>query len=556
MRLLTSGRMLTGTRRGNLRRVREIAKVAARHGFGHFVGRAGRRASGGGADVTAGTRGRRLRQMFEELGPTFVKFGQLLSTRPDLVPDDILQELRQLQDHVRPIPFAEVRDAIEREFGTTVGEVFPDLDEEPLAAASIGQVHVARVADGRRVVVKVQRPDAEPTLNADIALMYQLARIIRQRVSRIGFIDVVAIVDEFARTSRDELDYRIEGRNAEVVKRNFAGHSTVDVPAVLWEHTTARVLTMEAVAGTPLSHLDLEAMSGDDRKRLAHRVSETWMAMIFDHGFFHADPHPANILVQSPDHLSLVDFGMVGQLMPGDREATVRLFVDVIDQNAAKLPRRLRDIGVRYPKELEPEFREALSAIVGRYHGVTLSQLDARNLLREIFQTVHRLGITLPARWVLLDKAIATLAGVGLTISPDFNVFETARPYARRLMTSRLSPEALAARARRGAQHYAAALIDTPAQLSEILADVRDGSLRIAIDDAEARQASERAERTGNRLSLAIIGAGTLLGGIGLGAYGGGPALLGVSLVAIPGLLAGLALVGWVVAGIIRSGRW
>jgi ubiquinone biosynthesis protein len=234
--------------------------------------------------------------------------------------------------------FSEVREAIEREFGAPASEVFAEVTEEPLASASIGQVHLARTDDGRSVVVKVQRPDAEPTLNADVALMYQVARMLRQRVSRIGFIDVVAIVDEFARTSRDELDYRIEGRNAEVIKRNFANDPRVDVPSVLWEHTTERVLTMEAVPGTPLSHLDLDAMSTEDRKRLAHRISETWMAMVFDHGFFHADPHPANILVQSPDRLSLVDFGMVGQLMPGDREATVRLFVDILDQNAASSP--------------------------------------------------------------------------------------------------------------------------------------------------------------------------------------------------------------------------
>src|SRR4249920_3407318 len=271
--------------------------------------------------------------MLDELGPTFVKFGQLLSTRPDVVPPDILQELRGLQDAAQPEPFERIRGVIQAELGLQVEQVFEYFDEVPIASASIGQVHAARLPGGQDVVVKVQRPDAERQINADIQLLYPAARIARDRVSRLQFIDLVGTVDEFARTVRRELDYGIEARNAEVFRRNFGGDETVAVPKVYWRYTTPRVLTMERVEGTTLRQLDLAEWSAADRVTLANRITQTWMQMVFVHGFFHADPHPANILVRDPDRISVVDCGMTEQLSQRDREALVRLLIDIIDQD-------------------------------------------------------------------------------------------------------------------------------------------------------------------------------------------------------------------------------
>ena len=241
--------MARGERRQNLARLGEIAQVAARHGFGYAFGR-----NDGSSDEMNGTaggrnRGRRMREMLDELGPTFVKFGQLLSTRPDVVPPDILAELRGLQDDAHPEPFEHVRAVVEQELGLTIEQVFLEFDEEPIAAASIGQVHRALLPGGQEVVVKVQRPDAERQLAADIQLLYQVARVAKERVQRLEFIDLVGTVDEFARTVRRELDYGIEARNAEVFRRNFAGDERVAVPKIYWRYTTARVLTMERVEG-------------------------------------------------------------------------------------------------------------------------------------------------------------------------------------------------------------------------------------------------------------------------------------------------------------------
>src|SRR5215210_1522963 len=310
--------MATRPAQRNLGRLSEIAQVAVRHGFGYWFeshkltsilpGR-GRPQL---IDGAPSERGRHLREMLDELGPTFVKFGQLLSTRPDVLPPDIISELRGLQDDVRPFPFEEARATIEAELELTIERLFLEFEERPIAAASIGQVHRATLPNGRHVVVKVQRPGAPRQIEADIALLYQAARIAKERVRALDFIDAHALVDEFARSIRQELDYRSEGRNAERFVRNFAGHPHVRVPRVYWSYTRARVLTLELLEGVQLARITPETHPLEERRRLATLMTEAWMAMIFRHGFFHGDPHPANILVLGPERIGLVDFGQAG----------------------------------------------------------------------------------------------------------------------------------------------------------------------------------------------------------------------------------------------------
>ena len=527
--------------------------MAARHGFGYAFGRSEEEGESAGSGRS---RGRRMREMLDELGPTFVKFGQLLSTRPDVVPPDILQELRGLQDAAQPEPFERIRGVIQAELGLQVEQVFEYFDEVPIASASIGQVHAARLPGGQDVVVKVQRPDAERQINADIQLLYPAARIARDRVSRLQFIDLVGTVDEFARTVRRELDYGIEARNAEVFRRQFAGDDTVAVPRIYWRYTTARVLTMERVEGTPLNRLDLSDWTPEARRKLANRVTETWMKMLFVHGFFHADPHPANILVRDPDHLSLVDFGMSQQLSTRDREAAVRLLLDILDQDAERLPRRLRALGVRYPRNMEEELSDRLGVILHRYSASAIGEIDAREVLREIFETIYRLDITLPARWVMLDKTLATLSGVALEIYPDLNVFEVARPYALRLAARRYRPDVMADRVRGDVARYAEAFLDYPFQLSELLDEFKDGDIEIRIRPEGFTEAVDKAQGSANRLALSLIAAALIVGSAVVAVFAHSTGVAGLALIALPGVILALFIVGWVVLGVLRSGRW
>lgn len=544
--------MARGERRQNLARMGEIAQIAARHGFGYVFGRK----DPGGEDADRGSRGRRARAMLDELGPTFVKFGQIMATRPDIVPPDILQELRGLQDNARPEPFERVRGVIESDLDLTVERVFAEFDETPIAAASIGQVHRAVLPGGQEVVVKVQRPDAERRIESDILLLHQVARIARQHVRRLQFIDLVGAVDEFAKTVRRELDYGVEARNAEAFRGQFAGESRVWVPKIYWRYTTPRVLTMERVGGTPLGRLDLSEWSPEERRKLAHRVTETWMEMVFVHGFFHADPHPANILVRDADNLSLVDFGMTESLTPRDRDAAVRLLMDILNGDAERLPRRLRALGVRYPRAMEGELADQLDVVLRRYSSSSIGDIDARAVLREIFQTIYRLNITLPSRWVMLDKALATLAGVALEISPSFNVFEVARPYARRIAMERVSPGRVAGRVRGDVGRYTEAILEYPFQLSELLDEFKEGEFEITVRPDGMDDAVDKAQAAVNRIAVAMVAAALIVASAMIAVFARSDGIAGLSWVALPGMLAGVGLVGWLVVGILRSGRW
>src|SRR4051794_2856636 len=278
--------MAARSKQRNLGRLSEIAQVAVRHGFGYALD--GRKATYAETGSTA--RGRHLREMLDELGPTFVKFGQLLSTRPDIVPPDIIVELRGLQDDVRPFPFEDVERVIQEELGQTIERLFLEFDQTPLAAASIGQVHRAVLPNGRRVAVKVQRPRAPEQVESDIQLLEQAAKLVRERVRALDFVDTREIVDEFARSIRQELDYRQEGHNADAFHVHFAGHPHIAVPRVYWSYSRSRVLTMEYLDGIQLSDLVLDEWLVEQRRRLAYIVADTWMTMIFKHGFFHGDP--------------------------------------------------------------------------------------------------------------------------------------------------------------------------------------------------------------------------------------------------------------------------
>jgi len=546
-----------------LGRMSEIAQVAAKHGFGYLFATRGPAAvrSRLGREVAVedegSPRGQRLREMLDELGPTFVKFGQLLSTRPDIVPPDIVFELKALQDAVSPFPFDQARAVVEEELGLTLEQLFLEFDEKPIAAASIGQVHRAVLPNDKRVVVKVQRPSAPRQIEADLELMYQLARFARERVSALEFIDTVAVVDEFARSIRQELDYRIEARNAQQFHRNFAGRPHVRVPRVFWSYSRARVLTLELLEGVHVRDVDLEKYTLEERRRLAYRIAEAWMAMIFRDGFFHGDPHPSNIMVlEQSDQIGLVDFGTAGQLASDDTSKLTGLFVDAVNQNIEALPRRLAALGVRYPKEMEEEFVSELREIYYRYYGATLAEIDPIQVIREVFALIYRMRLTLPTRFIVLDRAIATLGSVGMELYPDFNVFEVAKPYARELMIERFTPQRVAARLQHEARNYAGIMLELPYQVHDVLQEVRDGQIEVGFRHQGLDDLIKRMDIVFNRLGIAMVAVGgAVTSGILAATIQGGVEILGVPLVAAVGLFLSTILSIWLVWGVLRSGR-
>ena len=536
----------------------EIAQVAVRHGFGYFFARNKLtdllpwRESLPESDGSPSERGQRLREMLDELGPTFVKFGQLLSTRPDIVPPDIIVELRKLQDEVTPVPFSQVREVVEQELGQPIERLFLEFDETPIAAASIGQVHAAVLPNGRRVAVKVQRPTAPRQIEADLGLLYQAAKIAKDRVRALDFVDAKQLVDEFGRSLREELDYRVEAKNAQAFHRHFAGDRHVEVPRVFSSYSGARVLTLEFLEGTQVADLDLEVTPMEDRRRLAYLMAEAWMAMIFRHGFFHGDPHPANVLVLGPDRIGLVDFGQAGKLTEDDMTKLTALFIDAAAENIEALPKRLSDLGVRYDKRREAEFVGYLRELYARYYGVRLSDIDPVQAIREAFELIYTMNLHLPARFVMLDKAIATLGSVGAELYPDFNVFEIAKPYARALVVERFTPGRMAGLARKEVRDLARIARVMPYQIHDILEVVREGRLEVRLPQTELDEAMRHLDVAMNRLVVALVVAAGLIGSSFLAAAATGD---GLRLLSGIGFGLSFALGFWLMWGVIRHGR-
>jgi ubiquinone biosynthesis protein len=547
----------------NIGRLSEIAQVAVKHGFGYFFERHrltdlvpwGSR--DGLDDETPSERGRHLREMFDELGPTFVKFGQLLSTRPDIVPPDIVLELQKLQDDARPVPFTDVERVIGEELGLTTAQAFLEFDETPTAAASIGQVHHAVLPNGERVAVKVQRPEAPRQIEADIALLHQAARIARERVQALEFVDPEQLVDEFARSIRSELDYRAEARSAEAFRRNFAGEPQVKIPRVYWSYTTGRVLVLELLEGTQLADVEPASLTHDQRRDLAYLIAETWMTMIFRHGLFHGDPHPANIFVLDGGRtVGLVDFGQVGKLTDADLSKLTGLFIDAANERVEALPRRLADLGVGFDRDREEEFVAELREIYYRYYGASLAEIDPLQVIREAFELIYSLNLRLPTRFVLLDKAIATLASVGVSFYPDFNVFEVARPYARNLMLERYAPERVLREAREESVELVRIARALPYQLHDLLEEIRDGQVEVGFVHKGLDEFMHKVDASFNRLVVALIVVGGLIGSSLIGTFAKqGPHVLGVNFLSFIGFLLSGALGVWLLWGVIRSGR-
>jgi ubiquinone biosynthesis protein len=554
--------MASTARRRNLGRISEIAQVAVRHGFGYFFethrltdllpGRPKLSA----AAASPSERGRHLREMLDELGPTFVKFGQLLSTRPDVVPPDIVVELQKLQDDVRPVPYEDVERVIREDLELSVEQLFTDFDPTPIAAASIGQVHRATLPNGRRVAVKVQRPNAPRQIEADLALLYQAARLIRERVRALEFIDPRQLVDEFARSIRQELDYRLEARNAEAFHHQFSGHPHVQIPRVYWSYTRTRVLTLELIEGIQLADLPLDAWEMEERRRLAYLMAETWMTMIFRHGFFHGDPHPSNILVLPDGRIGLVDFGLAGSLTDEDMSRLTRLFVDAATENVEALPRRLAELGVRYDKEREGELRSAIEELYYRYYGSSLSDIDPIEVIREGLDLIYSLKLRLPSRFVTLDKTIATLGAVGVELYPAFNVFEVAKPYARGLLAERFSPRRMSLRAQHEVRELAGIARELPYQARDVLEQTRQGRLELQVRNPGLDDLAYHIDHAVNRLAVALIVLGGLVGSSIVGVLAKtGPHVLGLHVLSFVGFTLSGAFALWLIWGIARSGR-
>jgi ubiquinone biosynthesis protein len=543
---------------GNLRRFSQIGRVLLRHGFGFvFDVRRERREKKGIQEFLAPNFGVRLRQSLDDLGPTFVKFGQLLSTRSDILPEGVLFELQKLQDTVKPMPAGTAQTIIERELHAPVEELFARFDPEPLGSASIGQVHRAVLRGGEIVAVKVQRPEAPGRVESDLELMRDFADFLDRRFGQRILVDVRSLVAEFETVIRRELEYAAEAAHARRFAANFAGTPVV-IPKVYLELSTSRVLTLQYVEGTRFRDIRPLLLTPSERRRVASMGADAIFKMAFEDGFFHGDPHPGNLLLTPEGDLALLDFGMVGYMSRGDIEALSRLFVAVIQRDAGAALRGLESLGFRYTPEVRPDLERDLREFLNKYSGLSVGEVTLGQALSELIALARRYRLRVPPVFPLLTKALVTAEGLARAIDPTINVYEVARPYAQRLLLERYHPEVVLKDARELTLEYARYLENYPEQLRQLLSEVADGELEVQLRHGGLDELVGEVDVLANRLVFAVVTGALLLGSCVLGVFErGGPHVpyVGVQVVSFVGFTLALIMGAILLLMIFRSGR-
>ncbi len=432
----------------HLRRSREIADTFIRHGFGYLFDQLEPKKSQVLQLPTlrkAVSRPENLaihfRLALEELGPTFVKFGQLLSTRPDLLPPPFIAELSKLVDTVHPEPWETICNVLALELGKQPGEVFATIDPQPIGAASLAQVHAATLPDGQEVVIKVQRPGIIPIIETDLEILSNLAE--RAQSTTLGKrFDLIGVADDFSFTLRNELDYQREGRNADRFRRNFAGVSHLHIPKVYWEFSTRHVLVLERIQGIKLNDIPALDAAGYDRHQVALHSTSMIIKEVLEDGFFHADPHAGNYMVLPGEVIGVVDFGQVGYLSDRDRLDLIRLYIVCVERDAEGIVDQL--IRMRaFGDEIDRDgLVWDLNRLLNEYYGIPLKDIHTQELIDEFTAISYRHNLRLPGTWWLLGKTVVMLEGLGLRLDPDFDVFAVAEPYVKSLMKHLVLPDA------------------------------------------------------------------------------------------------------------------
>ncbi|MDQ3263985.1 MAG: AarF/ABC1/UbiB kinase family protein [Myxococcota bacterium] len=469
----------------DLNRVRQIAVIAARYGFGEWLERGGLWRSLGRkeeVEVTPeakrATAARRFRMMLNELGPTFIKLGQVLSTRADLLPKEFVAELAGLQDQVAPFPLEQVNEQIRTSLGRSLEELFARIEPSPLAAASIAQVHRAVTHDGQEVVVKVQRPGITEQIRADLAVLRYLARALEATVEESGIYSPTGILDEFDRAIHEELDFLNEAANVRAFYANHVERPGMRIPQVFDTLSSRTVLTLEFLPGVKISNIDLKK---HDPQKLARAIIDDAFRQLFVDGLFHGDPHPGNILVQENDTIALLDFGLVGRLSKPMQDTLVMLVLAVALKDSDSVARILYRLGVPDGRANLAGFRADVDAVLSQTLPTTLGKIDTRRVAEQLLDLAVKYRIRIPKEYAILSRAAVAIEGVIRTLHPDLNVMEVAMPYAKELLAGRYDPTQLQGGLMRTLFRLQGLANDLPVQLSQILLDLETGKFEVNV---------------------------------------------------------------------------
>jgi ubiquinone biosynthesis protein len=501
------------------------------------------------------SRATRVRLAIEELGPTYIKMGQILSTRPDLVPVDFIRELALLQDNVPSFSFSDVRQIIQKETGQRIEDLFDRFDPAPLASASIGQVHRACLKDGEDVAVKIQRPGIRKIVEVDLEIMLHLATLAERHIEELMFHRPVKIVEEFARSIEKEMNYTLEATSMERVSRSFLHDETVYIPKVYREITTERVLTTEFVDGIKVSMLDALDENGYDRKLITRRGADILLTQIFQHGFFHADPHPGNLFVLPGNVICLLDFGMMGTVDRATREAFVELVDAVVRRDESRTTRVLLKLTL-WEEEPDPRLLgKDVADFMGEHLYKPLKDIEVGKLLHNILEMAARHRMRIPPELFLMMKAISTVEGVGLTLDPDFDMIAHAAPFIRQVKFSRFSPKRMSSDAVSIVSQYMDFVQEFPKDLLEITRNIRQKKFTFMLELKNMENMLSTHDQISNRISFSIIIASLIIGSALIVISKTPPLFYGISAIGIIGFVAAAVMGIWLLVAIIKKGK-
>jgi ubiquinone biosynthesis protein len=547
----------------SLRRYRQIVTILLKYGFDQILGqmriftrlRMKRRGLKKAEELEKFTYAQRVRLALEELGPTFVKLGQVLSMRPFLIPLDLVVELTKLQDEVAPFPFVQVKGIVESELKAPLEEHFSSFDTIPIASASLSQVHKAVTKDGKTVVVKVQRPGIKEIIEADMEILKDLVNLLEKYIPESKQYDPSGIREELKKSIRREIDFNNEARNIEVFRKNFKEEKSVFVPQVFWDKTTSKVLTMEFIDGVKISNFEELEKRGIDRKSLANVGGKMVFKQIFEDGFFHADPHPGNLFALEGNIIAPVDYGMMGRLSETTMNELADILISVVTWHPGGIVKVYQDVEV-VGEEVNLRALEAdLADFLYKYHKIPLSRLDMNTLINEAFEIIHRYDIRIQADLMLFSKALMTYEEVAKMLDPEYDLVTQAIPYVKKLAYRKFKPKALLKDLFTASQDWRDLLVTFPFELKRIIKNLAKGRLTFTFQHKGLDKLILELDRASNRVSFALIIAAIIVGSSLIMRLETKYTLFGYPLFGILGYIFAGVLGVWLVIAILRSGK-
>ena len=497
----------------------------------------------------------RLRMAMEELGPTFIKLGQLLSTRPDVLDQEFIEEFSKLQDEVPAVTLDQVKTQIQRELGYPADELFAEFSEQPIAAASIAQVHRGKLRSGEEVVFKVRRPGITRVVETDIDVLMGLAYLIEQHVPTVALYDPVGLVKEFRRSITREMNFTREGHTVERFASNFADSTTVYIPKIFWDYSGEIVLTMEYVPGIKISQLEKLRAQGYDLKEIARRGADAFLQQVLGYGLFHADPHPGNIFVLPDQVICMIDFGMVGRLGQDLKEQLLDLLQALLERDVERIISQLLYSGELTDTADLKNLRRDLHDFIEDYYDLVLQDIKIGRLFSEFIEILTHHRIHFPPDYMMLAKALVVMEGVGRQLDPDFNMISHMRPYVQSLIVERFSPKNISAQASRIAVAYTSLAKNLPHDIKEFLNRLNRNKFKIDLEHRGLEKLVTDLDRSSNRVSFSLVIGSLIVGSSLVMQIDKGPMVFGFPLLGLLGYsIAGL-LGLWLAVGILRSGR-